>query len=634
MKNLFLILVLVLGSFSFGQNDKNGIPIQGQFLNKSGNSSNVDLLILILSNSDDTLYAESHLNVKLDSNNVFKMVFGQGQFEFGPHQTLKDIHWISSKKVKLFNFSNGQLSELIGSYSIQPFPYAYHSLSSQQIPSLNDLIDTPSELIKTFSVLKFNGSVFTEQEDILGDLSLLSQIADSSSYSDTSQFSTFAVYADSSHHSQFSDSSNFVWLMTLSPFSDSTIYVDSIENINYAIGNWGLKGNNNTDATNYAGTIGQEDFALKTNNSTRLIFSQNDNLNNTPGTTDNGFSLTTNNGVLMNATSGNTLGAIPNAHLYFDGSKASFRGGGSITGLDTLMGKYSFVWGKNVGTNGTNSTIFGKNSFGDSAVTGSTTYNAISSFAFGKNCRTARMGVAIGEDCQANTYRNVAIGKKAIANKSSSSVAMGDNVLSTGATAWAAGQNVSATGHFSTAMGTNATTNLQAGCFIYGDNSTTNFVNNTAPHQFMVRASGGVIFYSSSNATMGVELAAGGGSWNMVSDRNKKFNIHPITPTDFSNSFDKTNVYSWTYKNQELMHIGPMAQDFNKMFDVGEYDNYINMLDIDGIIFMGIKQINQKLDSKSIITELSDLEQHSKKEQKKINDLESRINVLYEKVDH
>ena len=62
-------------------------------------------------------------------------------------------------------------------------------------------------------------------------------------------------------------------------------------------------------------------------------------------------------------------------------------------------------------------------------------------------------------------------------------------------------------------------------------------------------------------------------------------------------------VREWNYKTQDasIRHIGPMAQDFNNAFGVGEPDKagerkYINSLDVDGVALAGIQglyQLNQ-----------------------------------------
>ena len=63
-------------------------------------------------------------------------------------------------------------------------------------------------------------------------------------------------------------------------------------------------------------------------------------------------------------------------------------------------------------------------------------------------------------------------------------------------------------------------------------------------------------------------------------------------------------ISSWSYKTQDasIRHIGPMAQDFNSAFGVGEPDKsgdkkYINSIDADGVALasiQGLYQLNQE----------------------------------------
>src|SRR5690606_3608798 len=121
----------------------------------------------------------------------------------------------------------------------------------------------------------------------------------------------------------------------------------------------------------------------------------------------------------------------------------------------------------------------------------------------------AHMSVAIGDSAIADYYRNVAVGHKVVATSQSAGLAMGSNVYTSGATSWAVGHNLTATGNFATVMGTNASTGTRKGGFIFGDLSTTDTVISSSDNQFIVRADGGVIFYSSGDLSMGVELLPG-----------------------------------------------------------------------------------------------------------------------------
>ncbi len=82
------------------------------------------------------------------------------------------------------------------------------------------------------------------------------------------------------------------------------------------------------------------------------------------------------------------------------------------------------------------------------------------------------------------------------------SMAMGWGTTATTDHAIALGQLTTASGDYTTAMGTYASTNSNAGSFIYGDNSTFTVMNSTAANQFKVRAAGGYVFHSDATLTV------------------------------------------------------------------------------------------------------------------------------------
>jgi hypothetical protein len=631
-KNLILILFLInLIIPAIAQEGYDGIKLQGQFFNSHAGETSIDFDVFIISLNGDTLRQERHNSIPLYDQTSFNFTLGYGNFIQGLIPSFSDLDWLDVSNVKI-NYSNLNNSYEIASFSIYTTPYAFHSKRNLTIPYLLDLIDTPNNLNATNTLLKFDGVNFIEGIDELGDTTLFTWYTYNSNYVDTALTAYNDFFTDSSSFTYLSDSTSYSISNGNVIYADSTIYVDTVPTISYSINNWSLEGNSGTTNNYFIGSADAFEFELKTNNNNHLTFGNNNNIYNlSPGL---GLNLDTPDGVLFNLNNGNELNSIPHSHLYFNGNRSSLHGGGAILGLDSLIGNHSFSWGEDVGTNGNYSTIFGKNTYGDSTSLGATDYAAISSFAVGKNCRTTYMGVAIGDSAIAGYYRNVAIGKNVIANTNSASLAIGNNVLSTGATSWAAGNNVAATGHFSTVLGTNSNSNNYLGGFVYGDFSTPDTVYSSGTNQFVVRADNGLIFYSTSNISMGVELLSGAGSWNMISDKNKKHNINLIKHISYRDYFYNLPIYSWTYKNEKLTHIGPMAQDLNSIFKVGELPNYINMIDIDGITLLGIKMLYESIEEETKTIEILKLEEEINQEREALEKVEIKINKLYENMDH
>jgi hypothetical protein len=153
-----------------------------------------------------------------------------------------------------------------------------------------------------------------------------------------------------------------------------------------------------------------------------------------------------------------------------------------------------------------------------------------------------------------------------------------------------------ATGTYSFAAGCAANANFHTGAFVWGD-GTCNGPAATADNQFIAVASGGFYLYSNSGRTAGVTLAAGGGSWSAVSDRNVKDHLAAVDGREVLQRVLALPVASWNYVSQDpsIRHIGPMAQDFYAAFHVGEDDRHITQVDEGGVALAAIQGLNQKL---------------------------------------
>jgi len=628
---LFLFFCILYNSTSFSQSNYQGINIQGQFNTIFENKDSVNLVLEIIDYSNNQVWKEIHNNVILNHQKSFSIVLGKGAYLSGNQSQFENINWETIEKVNIYEY-NSNSDILLGSYTLKTVSFALHSLLTKETLSFINLTNTPNNQASLDNVVKFNGNNFYYANDlIMIDSVNYSFQSDSVTFADTVQFSIPSIFADSSIYSFYSDSASFSITSNFSSNSFQSNFNQTSNITLYALNNWLLQGNT-ADNTMFLGTTSNHSLILKANNQILLNFS-NSNVTNTIN--NNGFSLKTNSGLLYNNPSTSTgLNSINFTHLYFNPNRYATHIGNPISGLDTLSSMYSFAFGKNVGTNGSYSTVFGFNTYGDSTYNGATKYNALSSFALGKNCHVSRISVAIGDNATANYYRNVAIGKDVTANTNSASIAIGNNVSSTGATSWAIGNNLITNGHFSTALGSYASTNSFIGSFIYGDASTNQTLNNTSANQFMVRADNGFIFYTTNDLTMGVSLNHGGGSWNMISDRNKKNHIKQVNGVSFLNSISHLTLYSWYYKNQNTLHIGPMAQDFNNAFNVGELPNYINMIDIDGVTFLGIKTLNNQMSTQIKTEKVSTINSAIEQEKIALEKLELQIKELYEKLDH
>ena len=80
-----------------------------------------------------------------------------------------------------------------------------------------------------------------------------------------------------------------------------------------------------------------------------------------------------------------------------------------------------------------------------------------------------------------------------------------------------------------------------------------------------------------------------GGVWTNVSDINLKENIQPIEGSQVLSLIRQLPLSRWTYKGTEgETHLGPMAQDFYRLFHLGLNDTSISTVDPAGVALAGV----------------------------------------------
>jgi hypothetical protein len=181
------------------------------------------------------------------------------------------------------------------------------------------------------------------------------------------------------------------------------------------------------------------------------------------------------------------------------------------------------------------------------------------------------------------------------------------------------GQDNLAGGDFSFAAGQQAKAN-SPGCFVWADATNTDLHCND-PNRFMVRASGGVYFFTSTDLNSGAALPPGSGSWASWSDRNSKANFEAVDGQDILTRLSAMSIQTWNYKAQAptVRHIGPMAQDFHAAFGVGEDDRHISTVDADGVALAAIQGLHRIAQEQAV--QLAD-------QQEQIAALEARLTAL------
>ncbi|HVH13728.1 MAG TPA: tail fiber domain-containing protein [Longimicrobium sp.] len=197
--------------------------------------------------------------------------------------------------------------------------------------------------------------------------------------------------------------------------------------------------------------------------------------------------------------------------------------------------------------------------------------------------------IALGLSSFAMGYQSTALG--------SYSNALGYTANADGTGAVALGYRTTADADYSVAIGQRASTNGHAGAIVLSDASTTDSTQASLNNQFTVRAAGGTRLFTNATMTTGVQLSAGGSSWSVISDRNRKEAFLGIDGEDMLARVRSLPVTTWRYIDEEdrtVRHIGPMAQDWHRAFGFTRDATTINMSDFDGVNLAAIQALEAR----------------------------------------
>jgi hypothetical protein len=97
------------------------------------------------------------------------------------------------------------------------------------------------------------------------------------------------------------------------------------------------------------------------------------------------------------------------------------------------------------------------------------------------------------------------------------------------------------------------------------------------------------------------------GTLTQGSDRDTKRDIAPVQPEEILAKVANLPITTWNRKTDpsSVRHMGPMAQDFAAVFNLGEDDRHIAILDMAGVSLASIQALSRKVTEKEAeITEL------------------------------
>ena len=98
------------------------------------------------------------------------------------------------------------------------------------------------------------------------------------------------------------------------------------------------------------------------------------------------------------------------------------------------------------------------------------------------------------------------------------------------------------------------------------------------------------------------------GTLTQGSDINRKENFEAVNFKEILDKVINLDIVKWNYINEEITHLGPMAQDFHQAFGLGGTDKGISAVDADGIALAAIIALSmQNEELKDRITKLESL---------------------------
>jgi hypothetical protein len=275
------------------------------------------------------------------------------------------------------------------------------------------------------------------------------------------------------------------------------------------------------------------------------------------------------------------IGIIPSSgqgwRMMWHPYRAAFRAGGINPGGtewdDGNMGFYSWAGGAD------------------------TRASQYATFAFGDgSTATANYAVAFGDHVDVSGQYGFGAGYQSQCT-GTACVSLGYITNADGQGAVALGYRSTADASYSVAIGQRASTNGHSGAIVFADGSTTDSLEASANNQFSVRAAGGYRFYTNATTTVGAQINAGGSSWSVISDRNRKEAFLDVDGEDLLMRLRRVPVTTWRLRTEEdrtVRHIGPMAQDWHAAFGFSSDDTMINMSDLDGVNLAAVKALEAR----------------------------------------
>ena len=431
----------------------------------------------------------------------------------------------------------------------------------------------------------------------------------------------------------------------------SALQGNTTANSNVGIGYYALAvnstGGNNTAIGNQALRYNTSD--LNTAMGSNALYSNTTGYSNTASGYNTLYSNTTgdnNNATGAEALYSNTTGQFNNAYGSLALRKNTVGNGNTAFGNASL---YFNTTGNNNTATGVFALDFNVNGSGNTA----NGYESLKENTSGDNNTAigyhSLSANSTGIENAATGYNALLANTEGVGSTATGAYALYSNTLGWRNTATGGGSMWrNTTGDYNTAVGHKALYsnitgdyNVAIGSYAGVSNSATNLTNTTAIgysaevgfSNMMMFGNSDVKDWGFGNATpsVGQALKVGtnatngngaylteGGTWTNTSDKNLKEDFQNQDPQLILDKINSLEITKWKYKgtNNEY-HIGPIAQDFYKLFNTGLDDKSISTIDPSGVALLGIQALSAK----------------SEKIEKENEELHNEINMIKAELD-
>lgn len=131
---------------------------------------------------------------------------------------------------------------------------------------------------------------------------------------------------------------------------------------------------------------------------------------------------------------------------------------------------------------------------------------------------------------------------------------------------------------------------------VFGNNAIVGWGFGVSPGTFALR-----VGTSTSNGN-GAYLTLGG-AWTNNSSVGYKDNITSVDGADILKKISLLELARWKYKGTDEYHIGPFAEQFYELFNVGVDNTHISTIDPSGVALLGIQQLAKEVENLKKIIE-------------------------------